>query len=404
MILLALLTAAAPAHAKQHLVRAGDDWQALAKKLAPGDEVILMPGDHRPARLGPLRGAVGKPIVIRGASPAQPPTIVADRYGLELHQASHIVLQDLIVSGATLAGIRVDGVGDASPQAEALTPDPSAEPWPAHLRLTRVAILRTGREGERHAVSLSRIEHVRLEQCRFEGWAGAAVDLEACAEIDVEDCTFIGREEHAQTSAVSIRAGTSEVRISASRFERAGRSAIVAGGCSPLEFFTLPEESDRKRGPAFEAKEVVVERCWFIDCPCPFELAHANHVNLRNNTIIRPVGCVMLFRALHEDPRFGRGGRALFGQNLIVCDPALISQPAIIEPPATTSHVTMESNLWWFTPVQPGSSGAAPDPAAWVKALPGPSPEEQVMTIDPKLDDRFKPTNPKASLFGADAP
>ena len=48
--LIAPLLLAQAAGATQHLVSPGEDLELLDERLKPGDEIILMPGQHRPGR------------------------------------------------------------------------------------------------------------------------------------------------------------------------------------------------------------------------------------------------------------------------------------------------------------------------------------------------------------------
>ena len=89
--------------AKQHLVRAGSNWEMLEKKLRPGDEIILMPGVHRAATLDNLRGTEARPIVIRSVDPRLGAKIRAEGYGLRLVNPRHVRVENLIIDGGWTA-------------------------------------------------------------------------------------------------------------------------------------------------------------------------------------------------------------------------------------------------------------------------------------------------------------
>ena len=104
----AALAVTSAAHATQHLVRAGHPWDRLANQVKPGDEIILMPGVHRPTTLTGLTGTKDAPIVIRGLDPKAPVTIEAERYGLRLRDPYGVRLANLRIVGARINGIIIE--------------------------------------------------------------------------------------------------------------------------------------------------------------------------------------------------------------------------------------------------------------------------------------------------------
>jgi hypothetical protein len=100
-----ILLVAAPAHATQHLISPGRNWESLDGRVRPGDHVLLMPGTHRSASFEKLRGTKERPIIIRALDPKRKTMIRADRIGLRLRQPQHVVIQDISIEGATINGI-----------------------------------------------------------------------------------------------------------------------------------------------------------------------------------------------------------------------------------------------------------------------------------------------------------
>ena len=68
-----------------------------------------MPGEHVGASFDKLIGTAGRPITIRGADPARPSTIIADREGIRVTVGHHVVIKDLIIIGAKVNGIQIGG-------------------------------------------------------------------------------------------------------------------------------------------------------------------------------------------------------------------------------------------------------------------------------------------------------
>ncbi len=96
-----MLGAGESATGTQHLVAPGHDWVSVAARVRPGDQIVLMPGRHRPGTLKGLEGTWAKPIIIGGLSPDNPAIIVAERYGIRLRRPRHLILQNLRITGAT---------------------------------------------------------------------------------------------------------------------------------------------------------------------------------------------------------------------------------------------------------------------------------------------------------------
>lgn len=400
------LALATPALAKQHLVRPGDDWAKLGPKLSAGDELILMPGRQRPAALEGLQGSEQRPIVIRGVSAQSPATIFADRYGLELRRCQHVLVQDLVISGATIAGVLVNDdrkqpIAEAENAVEARPA--SAPRWPAHLTIRRVKIERTGPDGSRDALHLADVELIKIEKCEFEGWGGAAVAVVSSANVSIAESRFRALEQHGQHAGIQIRAGSETVTISRCRFDRCGEYGVIVGGASALSEFRPPlpaAEELAKAEPVFEAQQIEVDRCTFNRIACPLALLHCTQVQLRNNLLLQPTAAVLSFSSPHEDARFSRAGRAWFSNNMIVGDLCALPAIAAVLAPADISQFEMGENLWWCDKACPDSISCS----AIVQAAPGQSSTLQLIDIDPKLTDDFKVTAAEAEGFGPDAP
>jgi hypothetical protein len=402
----AALALATPVFAKQHLVRPGDDWAKLAPKLSAGDELILMPGRQRPAALEGLQGSEQRPIVIRGVSAQSPATIFADRYGLELRRCQHVIVQDLIISGATIAGVLVNDdrkqpVAEADNAAEAR--HTSAARWPAHVTIRRVTIERTGPDGSRDALHLADVELIKVEQCEFAGWGGAAVAVVACANVSIAESRFKALEHHGQHAGIQIRAGSEAVSVNRCRFDRCGEYGVIVGGASGLGEFRPPlpaAEETAKTGPFFEAQQIEVDRCTFNGIACPLALLHCTQVQLRNNLLWQPTAAVLSFSSPQEDARLSRAGRAWFSNNVIVGDLCALPAIAAVQAPADVSQFEMGENLWWCDKPCPESGPCS----AVVQAAPGQSSTLQLTDIDPKLNSALHVTAPQAEGFGPDAP
>ncbi|MCH8164883.1 MAG: right-handed parallel beta-helix repeat-containing protein [Planctomycetes bacterium] len=391
LLVAVLELAVSSAQGTQHLVAPGDDWQKLASRLRSGDEIILMPGEHRPASFTMLHGTRAKPITIRGINRAHPAVIAADRVGITLHRPQHVVLENLIVTGASIAGIVVDDADGSG-----ATESPRGDPWPANLVIRHVSVTKTGPRGERHAIRLAGLQDVRIEDVRIEGWAGSGLELVGCHKVRIERCRFIGLKNYSQLRAIHVRGGSQYVAIHHCRFENAGDLVLHVGGASARGEFRPPLADDAPTGSQFEARYVQVQHCTFIGGNCPIALSNCDSTLVRNNTIVRPRRWVLGILDEQDDPRFAPTTRGVFGANLIVWEPGDLQRLAYLAQGVEADRFGMHQNLWW--------SAEPPDLREALGPLPGEGRFAQMTIVDPKLDDHLKPTEPLAELFGANAP
>lgn len=372
-----LVGAACASSAQRHIVAPGEDWSSL--RVAPGDEIVLMPGEHRPAWFHALRGTPDRPITIRGLDEQNPGVIAARNFGLLLRSPRHLVLQDITVIDARQNGLNIDdqdGSGSIG------------EPWEADLTLRRVTVLRTGPSGNTDGIKISGLRFVRIEACLVEGWGGSAVDLVGCHDVTIRDCTFRGLDGHGQSSGVQAKGGSARIAITRCRFEDAGRRAVNLGGSTGLEYFRPPVPVDAAPGTWYEATDVTVERCVFVAGECAVAIVGARGARILDSTIHLPRRWP--FRLLQEtaDPRFGPSEGPIVGGCIIVT--ASPSPPVNIGAGTRPESFRFEGNLWW-------APGLHPDA---LDSLPGERVRPQVVT-DPALDADQFPTNPAASDFGA---
>lgn len=368
-------------NATQHLVSPGQDWSRLHDRIKPGDEIILMPGPHRPAFFQDLHGTPEQPITIRGFSEEHPGLITAQSFGLQFSRPRHVILQDLIISGARGNGINLD---DQDGQQSI------GEPWTADVMIRRVKVLRTGPSGNTDGIKLSGLRNVRLFECTVEGWGGSAVDLVGCQDVTIESSTFRGLREHAQSSGIQIKGGSTRVRVTQCRLENAGLRAINLGGSTDLKYFRPPVAESAKVDSQFEATNVVIERCVIIGSDCAIAFVNSRGASIRQNTIVNPK--LWVFRILQEtrDPRFGPSEGGTIGGNLIVWQEGKLAELINVGPSTRAEALMFEENVWWSPDLKPSQ----------IERLPGRQLLPQ-LTVDPTLDDDFRPQNPEVSGLGA---
>jgi len=394
-VLVAVMATSAPALAVQHLISPGDNWAELAPRIRPGDELVLLPGEHRPATFDNLHGTAEHPIIIRSLNVEHPATIRADRVGLRLRRPQHVHVRNVIITGATINGIEI--TDELVEPTTRLRDDPTArkKPWPAHLRIENVTIKHTGPIGRRNAMLLHGLQHISITQSTFTGWGGSAIALVGCHDVVIDECRFTGLEEFSQMDAVQIRAGSDRVRITGCIFRDPGVIGIALGGASNQDDFRVDAESSTSDAPMHEARRVRVLTNIIHGGMSAVSFANCDQCIVRNNTFIRPRRWVYLILD-HDKPHLAPTSRAIFGVNLTTWQPGDLKAISYSRPDATPSGLTLEQNLWW-----------SPDLAATRSELGEPEgiiQFAQTYTVDPKLNDQHVPTEPQAGNFGYDTP
>jgi hypothetical protein len=407
----ALGLSAASAHATTHLVSPGHTWPAATKNLRPGDEILLLPGEHRPAVLQSVHGERELPIIVRSADMKNPSVIKGGHIGLQLSNCRNVIVRNVVIAESTLCGMQLDArLGDvvdelsgavkpeASLAVEHMTETGSAESpetQPGSILVEGVMFRKIGPKGARHGVSMLRQKGVRVVNCTFEGWGGAAVEVVASRDVAVQECVLSGTAECTQFDGIQVRAGSEDVRIEANSFQNAGVHAVRIGGQSKLDEFSppLPETTDTvEMGTIFESSRVTVMHNIIVGSDCAVALSHARRCQVRNNTIVTPREMVFAAAREQEDPRFSDLDSCLILGNLVTWEAGTVSGLFLSTLPLRRQQLALDVNLWWTEDCNerhgPMTKFAVEDHA------------EQLWETDPRLDDRFRPRQDDAQLYG----
>lgn len=378
---------ACPAWATQHLLDSTTSPETISNKLQPGDEIVLMPGEHLGFRLKDVKGTREQPIVIRGLDARQPGPIRAQKnfYGIHLVDCEFVEVRNVIVFGAQYVGIFVD-----SSSTEKL--------HNANITIDNAMVVQTGRalRGDRDGIRVHGIENVTIRDCRIEGWTDAAIDVVASKAVTIERCTVRHREGFDSLAGIVIRAGSTDVTVSHCLLESAGNIVVAAGRPSPDADFRPRIASDAPSGTLLEATNVTVRNCVYNRGYASLSLVHAKDVRFMKNTISNPRLHIILARRETKDPRFAPSSEITFGGNLMEWIPSDLQSIANVDESLDPSTFRMETNLW-ASPELPGALKA-------LGVVPGWDHAPQVIDVEPKLDSERRPTEPKAQGFGAFSP
>lgn len=374
----------------QHLVGEGEPWSDIDRRIRPGDEIILLPGEHQPGLLDHLHGTSDEPITIRGIDPKRPPVIKAERYGIRLRNATHVNIQNVVIQEAKVSGLHVTSESAAKRT-------PVVEKCQS-ISIRDVVIRRTGREGVRHGLWLVDLEDVEIENVTIDGWSGAGMEIHGCRRVHINDCQLTGRDEFSEHFGLRLRGGTNQVWVKDCAFEDAGEIVLAIGWRTGVEDFypplePSPTERVLERNKRFEVDQVQVRQCVVQGGTCAAAFKHAGTVQFRSNTIHRPRLTVFAFDAPHDDPRLADNKKVIIGSNLIVWQPGDVQHLAMFGASAKPDGIRLERNLWWSESLEEQLDKLGP--------MPGKNPAVQITDVDPQLNDDLVPTNNAATLYGA---
>ncbi len=256
-----------------------------------------------------------------------------------------------------------------------------------HLTLEGLRVEDVGPQGNNDGIKLSGIDDFVVRRCVVEGWGGQAVDMVGCHRGRIEDCDFRGKEGFSQHTGPQTKGGSADIVIRGCRFHRAGTRAVNIGGSTSRSVF-------RPQNALYEAKNITVEGCTFVDCEAPLAFVGVDGATVRFNTIYRPKTWVVRILQETTDEGFPPSRNGRLERNLIVLRRAELRTVVNIgRGTAPESFVFCEN--WWFFEDQPTTSARPELPTAEQSGVYG---------LDPKIaidGSRLTPQNPKAAMFGA---
>ena len=321
------------------------DNESLARAMRaakPGTRILIAPGTYRGGISASIRGAKGKPVVIRADDPQNPPRIVGGGSGIHLTGSSYDEIYDLIIERATGNGINVDDGGALD------TPS-------HHIRLQNL-IVRDLPAGNHDAIKLSGVVESEVSGCLIERWGGSGVDMVGCHKVMVMNSTF----RKGGDSGVQAKGGSSDISILECFFDDYGQRGVNAGGSTGMQFFRWPGATP-KDGLKYEAKNVRIAHSTFVGGIAPIAFVGVDGAAAEHNTIVNPGRWAIRILQETRDPGFVPSRNALFSRNLIVFDSRNWSEGGVNIGSGTAPQTfTFKENFWfchdnpsWSTPKLP---------------------------------------------------
>lgn len=267
--------------------------------LSPGKTILIKPGQYSGnISIKNVNGASGGKITIKGVDPDNPPVFKGGIVSFHISSSTFLTLENLTIIECQGNGINIDDGGDFS------TPS-------SNIMLENVAIYRIGPVGNMDGLKLSGVVNFKVNNCRFAGWGGSAIDMVGCHNGIVTNCRFQGLDWFSQHNGVQAKGGSSNILIAHSFFSNTGMNSIVIGGHTGESFF-------RPKGVSYEATSIKVfgNRIYGSRIPIAWGTALGGKVSY--NTIVAPESAVLSIYQSQKSPEFigCQGGE--FSYNLVI--------------------------------------------------------------------------------------
>ena len=382
LALCTVLVAAATAGAVEITVTNSAELTSAIHSLTPGTTVLIEPGTYDGGNfLDQAQGTASDPIIIRGSDPDNPPVFSGGGVvAMLISSAEYLTLSDLRIEGYSGNGLNIDHGGSFA------TPS-------HHITLNNLAILDTGPTGNHDGLKMSGVNDFVVRRCHFEGWGGSGIDIGACTNGVVEDCTFIGKDGFSQWRGINAKGGSENVLIQTSYFLNAGARAVEIGGSTDLIYFP-------PGGCDFEARHITVGGNRIVGSDAPVAWVTADGGRVHHNTMVLPEAWAARILQESSNPQFLPCHDGRFEHNLIVFDDQLSSYSAVNVGTGTAPETFVFHHNAWYD-----LTGGGRDPV--LRDLP---PEtDGVYDADPELIDFGLPTmrigssDPQFDNIGADA-
>jgi hypothetical protein len=374
-----LLIVAGPLLAAQQRINVSDDAglrRALGQATA-GTRIIIAPGEYRPnIHVRGLRGTAEAPIIIEGADPGNKPLFRGGATAIHISSSTHLVLRNISARGQNMNGINIDDGGRAGSS--------------SHITLEGLHIAETGPGNNRDCIKLSGVSDLVVRNCIVEEWTGEGIDMVGCHRVLIENCTLRNKASANRGAGVQAKGGSSEVLIRNCTFLNGGGRAVSIGGSTGMRYF-------RPLGAGYEARDITVEGCRFVDSLCPVAFVGVDGAVFRYNTIVRPQRWIVRILQETTAPEFVACRNGRFERNLIVYQRRQVGMIVNVGTGTDPASFRFIDNFW-FCEDQPGQAPPR---------LPVPE-QGGVWGIDPKLGFTpdgapAAPATPAARGFGADA-
>lgn len=300
------------------------------QEAKPGDVVKVAPGKYAGGLMVTgLQGTKEKPVVVTAADREQPPVIEGGASGMQLSGCQWVELSHLHFTGAEANGLNIDDGGAGKPASQGIV-------------LRHLTVQNNAPKGNRDGIKLSGLTAFTVADCTVERWGagGSAVDMVGCREGAVEDCVF--RHDGAaapEANGVQVKGGSESVTVRRCRFLGAGGRGVNLGGSTGEPYF-------RPLGAKFEARNLTVEDCLFVDVQAPVAFVGVDGAVVRHNTLIRPGRWALRILQENRGDGMARCRKGVFRRNVVVFQSGSLREAVNIGPDTEPQSFQFEENAW----------------------------------------------------------
>ena len=184
---------------------------AALAAAATGDQIILQPGvyggGHYRANL--------QQVTIRSADPANPAIIEGGSNGIQLSDASHVTISDLVFRNQVDNGLNIDDGGTFDTPA-------------VNLILRNITVRDIVTAGNHDGIKLSGVNDFLIENVQVLNWGtgGSAVDMVGCHRGLIQNSNFIHTNSANAGTTLQPKGGSKDITFRANRIE-------LPRGCRP---------------------------------------------------------------------------------------------------------------------------------------------------------------------------
>lgn len=295
--ILTLFLAAFPGVAAA-LDRVATDTATFAAALnaaQPGDNILLAPGDYAG---GHYRQGLSQ-VTIRSQNPQQPARIIGGTNGIQLSDATSVLIENLIFQQQTGNGVNIDDGGSFGTPSTDIT-----------IRKVTVADMQSA--GNSDGIKLSGVTGFLLDEVHVSNWGagGSAVDPVGSHHGLIQNSTFISTVATGG-SGIRPKGGSKDITIRGNLISLStgqGR-AVQAGGSTGSQFFRFIDGDS-----GYEAAEITVEGNTILGGSSAISWVNIDGGVFHHNVIQNPKDWA--FRILNENP----GDTIIDTQNGVMAD------------------------------------------------------------------------------------
>ena len=136
-----------------------------------------------------------------------------------------------------------------------------------------------------------------------------------------------------------MKGGSADITVRRCRFLGAGGRGVNLGGSTGAPYFRPP-------GALFEAKNLTVEDCLFVDCQAPVAFVGVDGATVHHNTLIYPGRWALRILQENRGPGMAKCRSGVFSHNLILFRSGELREAVNTGPDTNPESFRFESNAW----------------------------------------------------------